>query len=304
MKFLRLALLLSALCFLFGCSHHLEINNLHEYQTSSFSTLPKDLTIGVTTSSPEKDGKTLVTGMATSLSKYSSNVIYPYAPSSGKKPDIITNVAIHPKHEGSGLNFLINFPGFLVWAPAWNGYQYYPSYDINIDIVSGSDNSRIDSFKIPIKLDVNHSDIGRTWTEISWFEVGSIALISGFVFINYDDDITPMVEREIKGPIGDYLAQEIINRIRNSSIIEKIRENNNTQKDLIPSRSSDADILRENKREPNIPVVTPSRNVTSSNSDSDSEPVNKLSKIKSLYDSGLITKEEYDQKKEQILNSL
>ncbi|NJC88438.1 MAG: hypothetical protein FIB02_07900 [Desulfuromonas sp.] len=224
MKTLRLILLLILSGFIFGCSHHLEINNLHEYQASSFKSLPKDLTIGVTTSSSDKDGKTLVTGMASSLSKHTSSIIYPYAPASGKKADIITNVAIHPKHEGSGLNFLINFPGFLVWAPAWNGYQYYPTYNVDIDILSTIDNSKIDTFSIPIKLDVNQSDIGRTWTEISWFEVGAIALISGFVFINYDDDITPMVEQEIKGPVGDYLAQEVIERILKSGALEKIQQ--------------------------------------------------------------------------------
>ena len=38
------------------------------------------------------------------------------------------------------------------------------------------------------------------------------------------DDITPLVEREIKGPIGDYLAQEVVERISRSDFVEKLKE--------------------------------------------------------------------------------
>lgn len=224
MKKLYLLSALSMLCFLFGCSHHLEINNLHKYQSSFLNSTPKDLTIGVSTSASDKDGRVLVTGMAAGLAKNSYSVVYPYSPADKNKVDIITDVKVHPKHTGSYLNFFINFPGFLVWAPAINGYQYYPAYDIDIDLISVANNNKIETVNIPIKLDVNHADIGRTWTEISWFECGVIALISGVVFTSYDDDITPLVESEIKGPVGDYLAQMVIEKLSRPGIIEKIRQ--------------------------------------------------------------------------------
>lgn len=222
MKSLRTGLLASMLGLLIGCSHSLEIKNLSQYQAASLTTLPKQFSVGVATPNTEETGKTLVTGIANGLNKYAGSVIYPYAPSSSQPVDLITNINIHPDHKGSGANFFINFPGFLIWTPAWNGYVYHPFYKVDIELLRGSDNEKVDSFSVPISLDVRHADIGRTWTEISWFEVGIIAFISGFVFINYDDDITPMVETQIKTPIGEYIAQEITNRVKNSHYIEQI----------------------------------------------------------------------------------
>ncbi len=40
-----------------------------------------------------------------------------------------------------------------------------------------------------------------------------IAFISGLIFISYDDDVTPVVAEKIEVPIGDYIAQEIVNRL-------------------------------------------------------------------------------------------
>lgn len=222
MNMLRFVLLSTALFFTFGCSHSLEIKNLHQYQASSLITMPKQLSIGVSTSNTQDNGKTLVTGVANGLAKYAGNIVYPYYPANSRQVDIIANVTIRSDHRGSGWNFLIEWPGFLIWTPAWNGYVYRPSYRVDIELIRAADNMRMDSFSMPIDLNVRHAEIDRTWTEISWLEVSAIAFISGFVFIQYDDDVTPLLEREIKEPVGDYIAQEIANRIMNSRYFEAI----------------------------------------------------------------------------------
>lgn len=237
MRSFRLIFTCFAIVFLFGCSHHLEIKNLDDYQASSLHTLPKDFTIGVSTSNTEKNGKLLVTGLANGLSKYTGSVIYPYYPSSAKSADLVTNVTVRSDHKGSGWNFLINFPGFLIWAPAWNGYVYRPSYDVDIELLRGSDLSKLDTFSVPIDLNVRHAEMDRTWTEISWFEVGIIALVGGIVFTEYDTDVTPLLEREIKIPIGDYLAQEIASRITSTDIIERIKAEKIAGAELNPAEA-------------------------------------------------------------------
>ena len=224
MKTLRLATFLALVGLICGCSHHLEIKNLHEYHSSSLHKLPDSLSIGVSTSNTEQNGKLLVNGLANSLGKYTNQVVYPYLPVSTNKVDLVTTVAVHPDHKGSGTNFWINFPGFLIWAPAWNGYIYRPTYKVDIELLRGSDLLRLDTFSVPIVLDVRHAEMDRTWTEISWFEVGIIALIGGIAFTDYDDDVTPLLEYEIKAPIGDYLAEKIVARATSSDILRRIRQ--------------------------------------------------------------------------------
>ena len=83
----------------------------------------------------------------------------------------------------------------------------------NVLLTSKANNERIDSFSVPIHLNVRHADFNRTWTEISWLEAGIIAFIGGIVFIGFDDNVSSLVIDRIRTPIGDYLAQEIISRI-------------------------------------------------------------------------------------------
>jgi len=224
-------LFLSGLMFtLVGCSHSLEIKNLSQYQSSSLNSLSKELSMGIMTSNTNNDGQMLVTGTAQAMSGYLGQVIFPYSAGNSAEVDIISKIAIQSDHKGSGYNLFINFPGFLVWAPAWNGYIYEPSYKVDVSMVNAQDNSTIDSFSLPINLDVRHSSIDRTWTEISWFEVGAIALIGGIVFTSYDDDVTPLVEAAIQKPVGDFIAQEMANRLRNSKKYDEIVQKRQSKK--------------------------------------------------------------------------
>ena len=143
-----------------------------------------------------------------------ASVVYPYEPSGDKPADWVAKIGIKAEYKGSGVNFWINFPGFLVWAPAWNGYVYKANYDVHVDLVKGSDlNSALKILDLPIKLDIRQADIGRTWTEISRLEYGVIALVSGFVFLRYDTDVTPPLLRAIELPIGEYDAKQILNNV-------------------------------------------------------------------------------------------
>jgi hypothetical protein len=71
----------------------------------------------------------------------------------------------------------------------------------------------LSSFDLPVNLDIRHAAIDRTWTEVSWFEVGIIALVGGVVFMEYDSDVTPLLMREIERPIGEYVAKKILTNV-------------------------------------------------------------------------------------------
>ena len=210
------ALLGSVASVVSGCDHPLRVKNLDSYTNTGMRSLDKRLSIGMIPQTGDVHCEKLVKGVAEALGRYSADVLLPYSQGSSRKIDVLVNISVQPDYHGSGWNFLINFPGFLIFTPAWNGYVYKVNYDVEALLTRASDKKKIDSFKVPIRLNIRHAAINRTWTEVSWFEVGAIALVSGFVFIGYDGNVSALVANEVKTPIGDYIAQEIVNRINNS----------------------------------------------------------------------------------------
>jgi hypothetical protein len=199
-----------------GCSHPLAIKNLDSYRAHGVTSLDKPLRIGIASTVSEPEQRRLLDGVANALGGSSAQIVMPYAPNSTKEVDVVATIDIEANHKGSGWNFLINWPGFLVWAPAWNGYIYEVKYTIDCTLTKGGTREAIDQFQIPIVLDVRHAAINRTWTELSWLEVSAIAFVGGIVFVNYDESVTPLVVEKIETPLGKFIAQEIVKRINGS----------------------------------------------------------------------------------------
>ena len=211
-----------------GCAHPLTVKNLNSYSNLGMASLSKRLSIGVIPYNGDIHCEKIMKGIGDALGKYGSDVLLPYNLSSSRKVDIVANISVKPEYKGSLWNLLLNFPGFLIWAPALNGYVYKVNYNVDVLLTNPIDKTKIDSFNLPINLDVRHADINRTWAELSWFEVGSIALVSGIFYTGYDKTVSSLIADEMKMPIGDYIAQKIVSRINNSGkfagIIRKIPE--------------------------------------------------------------------------------
>lgn len=200
-----------------GCAHTLEVKNIRSYDNRQTHPLQKSLTIGVLPSTDDVGSSQLVKGIETALGRYSTTVVLPDAPGSINKVDVVASIKIQSEYKGSGWNFLINFPGFIIFTPAWNGYVYKANYKVDIALASGMDKSKLEAWSLPIDLDLRQAEIDRTWTEISWLEVGVIAFVGGIVFTGYDTDVTPILGEKIENPIGDYVAQDIVNHINGCS---------------------------------------------------------------------------------------
>ena len=213
-----------------GCTHELTIENNQMYSTFGAPNLDKPLRIGIVTDADQPEQKRLLDGVANALGNYSARVSMPYSITSEKEVDAIVNITVETEHKGSGWNFLINWPGFLVFAPAWHGYIYEVNHTINCSLRRPGDKDPFDQFRIPIALDVRHASYNRTWTEISWFEVSIIAFVGGLVFINYDDSVTPLVSEKVEVPLGRYIAQEIVKRMNGSGKFGYIFEKHDSRK--------------------------------------------------------------------------
>ena len=267
------AILLSA-GFMVGCTHQLKIKNLNAYYNTTSSLLDQSLRLGLRTDSSEIDGKKISKMTADALNRCNIQVTTAFAPSS---VDVIAAMRISSDYKGSGWNFLINFPGFLVWAPAWHGYNYTVSHNINVVLSDAKTGKTINTINVPVALDVRHADISRTWTEISWLEFGVIAFVGGIVFVGYDDDVTPMVTEKAGPVLADYIAQEI------SGSLVGIK-----------------------------PAAKPTLPMTMESSISFEKPKplaedaaqQRLLKLKQLFDQGLVTPEEYETHRQAVVNGM
>ena len=211
--YIKTFLLLASAAILSGCTHPLAIKNMNMYHNTSLATLQRPLTVGIKSECTEIEGKQLVKMVADALPKY--NVRATTSVISGQANlDAIATINVNSTYEGSGWNFLINFPGFLIWAPAWHGYNYEINHDIKVWLTDATSGAKISSFNIPISLDIRHADFNRTWTEIGWLEVGIIPFVGGLVFINYDDTVTPIAHDKAGPVIADYVAQEIVDNLQ------------------------------------------------------------------------------------------
>ena len=207
--------------FITGCAHQLEIKNMRTYRSMELHSPAKKISVGIipTIQANDYGSLSLVKGISSELAKQ-VEVILPYLKTSSRKVDVIAQINIKSEYKGSFWNLPINFPGFLIFVPAWHGYVYRINYDVDISLTKAYNNETINAFSVPIYLKIRHADISRTWTVAGGFLAappvsGAIPLIGGICFIQYDDDVTPLAADKIQIPIGDYIAQKIIAKIKN-----------------------------------------------------------------------------------------
>jgi hypothetical protein len=201
-----------AALFACACHHTLEINNPPP-SIARVDAAAKPVVIGVKGDLTAAEAQGYVEAIAKSLQLHAvaGRVVYPWTPES--KVDVVADVKVTPQYEGSGYNFLINFPGFLVFAPAWHGYIYRANPRTRVELRRDGGGGPVEALEWEHDFEFNQADIGRTWTEISWFEWGVIALIGGTIFTRYDTDQTPEFIKEVALTYGDRVATLIANRL-------------------------------------------------------------------------------------------
>jgi hypothetical protein len=196
-----------------GCAHQLEIKNLDMYKNTSLISLKKQAQVGIVADTRTMEGIIFIKKIADSLQRY--NIKATTAVSlNEKKLDYVVKITVNSDYKGSGWNFWINWPGFLIFTPAWHGYNYTIEHNLSVLLTDPKSGAQLDSFYIPIKLDIRHAAINRTWTEIGWLEFGVIPLVGGVFFIQYDNNVTPIAHDMAIPVLADFIAQEIAERLQ------------------------------------------------------------------------------------------
>lgn len=197
-----------------GCEHSMRIS---DPLTSPFSTIGIDhpLKLGVVNKIGSRDAEAYVEAVARALQLSGSvqKVAYPYVP--GHDVDAIVYVDVNPRYRGVGTNFFVDWPGFLIFTPAWHGYSYHADVMTRVEIVSASDKHRIATFDWQNDYEFKQADIGRTWVEVGWLEWSVIPFIGGFFAMQYDTDQTEPFIRMVGPSYGNQVASRISTQLAN-----------------------------------------------------------------------------------------
>ena len=211
-KIVKIVLCMFTMCMLISCSHQLTLKNATQYSESTVY-VDKSITIGVSPNALEEDLLNIVVDELYNLPN--CKVRYPYQKNLRQPVDYIVDINITVKYLGSGTNFIISWPGFLIFAPVWNGFIYHADIWTNIKIRDFKSGDVLMSEKYNTNYRCNQSELDRTFIEISYVEYGVIALIGGILNMSYDKDITPDFKQALSRPYGQYIARKIGKHLQN-----------------------------------------------------------------------------------------
>lgn len=198
---------------LIGCTHSLHINNLEDFSSPPSTPIKEPLRLGVSSKSDmDPQNRKYVAAIVEALQKDNRmvNIVYPYNHAIHKDAvDAVVDITINPRYSGQGSNFFVNFPGFLIFAPAVWGYGYNADLE-TVAAVTNLKNGTSQQVTIPCHYRFRHASIYRTWTEVGWLEVGLIPFIGGIAFTSYDDGVTEEFITKVSPSYGPYVADKIV----------------------------------------------------------------------------------------------
>jgi len=211
---MRLELLASLLAFCaVGCTHTMEVVNLHQYQKTVVA--PRSLKLSFERVASDDPAKQMAQDVKDELASHSSveRVAQLDLQPPDFHPDYVVKVAPVTKYTGSGWNYLVTFPGFLLFTHAWNGFVYHADTTTEIEVRRPDDSKILASRAVETDWNFRHCDFGRgAWTSSGWYTPfwGGLNLIIGFWMVGYDDDASLPLAFAIHDPYGEYIANNIV----------------------------------------------------------------------------------------------
>ena len=184
------ATLLALAAFAVGCTHTMEIKNAGEYQLAPTRGARQNVAVR-RCADPEAQALFAHTVEALRAHPSVGQLRTDWsgeAPDGDFEPDVV--VSIHPRAEmrGSGWNYLVTFPGFLLFTHAWNGYVY--SCEITTDVkIESSRGEVLEQGSIVTDYSLRHCDFGRGfWASSGWWMpgYGASSAIAGLFMLPFD----------------------------------------------------------------------------------------------------------------------
>jgi hypothetical protein len=129
--------------------------------------------------------------------------------------DVVLRVRPRVKYRGSAWTFPISFPGFLVFAHAWNGFVYTGDVVTEVEILDPATLEVVDRIELATKYSMRHTSFKRGfWAGSGWWfpGYGATALLSGLIYIQYDDEATKPFHENVERIYGEYIAETALRK--------------------------------------------------------------------------------------------
>jgi S1-C subfamily serine protease len=129
-------------------------------------------------------------------------------------PDVVVSFKHEIDYSSSFWNLPINWPGFLVFAPAWNGYIYHGDITTHVAVYDGR-GSLVSDETIPVRYEIRHADMDRTiWTGLAWLEVSALALIGGFYnALVFDEGVVGGLQTRVHDNYATLVTNHLVGKI-------------------------------------------------------------------------------------------
>lgn len=198
-----------------ACSHELTVRNLDLYATPvHLASGDEKFAVAVLPYSGAPDGMFFFNALVERIhnSPAVSELRTDYLPGKGGRFEPVLILSINPQvqYRSSGWNFLINWPGFLIFTPAWNGYVYHADILTQVAIHDGS-GKLLSQSEIPISYSIRQAEMDRTiFTGLTWLEVSLLAFGGGIYNANvFDEDIVGALQVHVKDNYVNYVANQV-----------------------------------------------------------------------------------------------
>jgi len=198
-----------------GCSHALTVKNLDAYAAPvQLASGDEKFTIAVLPYSGRPDGMFYFNSLVERIhnSPAVSELRTDYVPTKNGRfePVLIVSISALVDYRSSGWNFLINWPGFLIFTPAWNGYVYHADILTQVVIHDG-EGKVLSEDEIPISYSIRQAEMDRTiFTGLTWLEVSLLAFGGGIYNANnFDEDIVGALQVHVKDNYVNYVASKV-----------------------------------------------------------------------------------------------
>jgi hypothetical protein len=218
LRILVLVLTGCAVLSLIGCTHPMRVTNLRQYRLPPTDARPRN--VAVLPYHGGADARRFFEHMVGALLAHPAVAELRdewswTAHEPGFEPDVVVSIETRARYRGSGWNFPITWPGFVLFTHAWNGYFYYADVHADIQIHDPVTREVVDHSRLDVTYSMRHCDFDRGvvassgwWTAPVTFTAS--ALLAGLVFTRYDEDATRPFHNRIRKPFGNYVAEQVM----------------------------------------------------------------------------------------------
>ena len=203
-----------------GCRHELEVENLYQYsKQAEIDKSQEGLVISlIPSSSFHRDFYHLVSEKMEMLGGYKVDVF-----GDRDRADMTISIKDFCGGTSDWTNFLVCFPGFILFTHAWLGYRYVCEPRWDVIAIDRNINKELFRQTIDMELELRYAGPSKTWANIvglcavgvGWSVVNGIC-----VAISYDEDATEELFRTTQDAMATYVAQQLVKKI-NSAMLSK-----------------------------------------------------------------------------------